>query len=69
METMTLFASCSSKQSREVTWQEMYELIRGNALRAKTEALRQMTVGGGINLQVATAGTRTTRLLVLMTTI
>ncbi len=39
---MTLFDSCNSKLFHEVTWQQVYELIRGEALRPKTEALRAM---------------------------
>ena len=42
MSTMTLFDSCNSKLFHEVTWQQVYELIRGEALRPKTEALRAM---------------------------
>jgi len=42
MSTMTLFDSCNSKLCHEVTWQQVYELIRGEALRPKTEALRAM---------------------------
>ena len=44
MSTMTLFDSCNSKLCHEVTWQQVYELIRGEALRPKTEALRAMVV-------------------------
>lgn len=45
MSTLTLFDNCCSKQSHEVTWQQVYDLIRGDALRTKTEALRTMVAG------------------------
>lgn len=40
-----MFDSCSSKLCHEVTWQDVYELIRSDALRTKTEAVRAMCQG------------------------
>jgi len=45
METVTMFDNCLTKQCREVTWQEVYDMVRGEGLRSKTEAVRTMSAG------------------------
>ena len=40
-----MFDNCQTKQCREVTWQEVYEMVRSELLRTKTEAVRTMSAG------------------------
>ena len=44
-QTVTMFDNCLTKQCREVTWQEVFEMVRSEALRTKTEAVRAMSSG------------------------
>ncbi len=44
-QSVTMYDNCLTRQCREVTWQEVYEMVRSEALRSKTEAVRTMSAG------------------------
>ncbi len=45
-KTITLFANCQNLESKELTWQEIYDLVKGDALKPQTRQLREAAAMG-----------------------